>query len=872
MGVQDEIAHYRIVSKLGEGGMGAVYRATDTKLGRDVAVKVLPELFAADPDRLARFTREAVVLASLNHPNIATIYGVEERALVMELVEGRPIAGPLPLDTVLDYAGQIADALEYAHDKGIVHRDLKPANILVTADGNIKVLDFGLAKAMAGDTVSADPAASPTLTMRATQAGVIMGTAGYMSPEQAKGKTVDRRADIWAFGVILWELLTGKRLFEGETIAEIIAHLLTKEVDLTEVPARVRPLIQGCLEREPKQRLKSIGDWRLLLGNETPATVPTAASRRPFAMWAAFGVAMVALAFIAGNWISSRRASPTITGLYRMEITPPPDTTLYLATMNSSHALSPDGRSVAFVAESEGIRRIWIRPLDSYVARSFPGTEMAEGPFWSPDSRRLGFLTGNKIKILEIATGAVKDIYQGISTIRGAAWNEKGTIVFGPTVVGLQKISADGGEATPVITPDTSKVVSQYFPQFLPGGRQFIYWLRGTDAAQTGIYAGSLDVAPDKQDGRLILPTAGRALFSNGYLLFAKENTLFAQKFDTGRLALEGDAIAVAELNSQRDSISVSRTGMLGTAGGGLNRQVLTVVTSDGTVERTIGTPDAYVSMNVAPDGRHVALIRSEGATSNLHLWIMDLAHGVPIRFTNTGTANVQAVWSPDGREIVYSSAGVRDYKMHRKPVAGGAEQHLIPTAAGIQLVSDWSRDGSAIAYTQIDPPRLMKVMKLSLTPGATPVPLVPELGFHPMLSPDGKWVTYVGQETGSDEAYVQQVAGAFPNPAPRQRISHEGGAFPTWSEDGKKIFFNSPDSQLMVVDVTISGDRLEASHPKRLFALRATNSFNGGVFWWPMENGKKFLVLRPAPVKERENRINIMLNWTEALKAAAVE
>jgi serine/threonine-protein kinase len=476
------IAHYTITSKLGQGGMGTVYRAIDTKLNREVAIKVLPDAFAADPDRLARFTREAQVLASLNHPNIASIYGVEDRALVMELVEGEPLKGPLPWEAALDCARQIADALEYAHDKGIVHRDLKPANILLTPGGTIKLLDFGLAKAMSSEPASGDPEASPTLTFSPTTAGFILGTAGYMSPEQAKGKAVDRRADIWAFGVVLWELLTGRRLFKGETVSEAIAQVLAKEPDWTQAPAPARRLLRSCLQKDPKARLKSIGDWRLLLDEGGTATsAPVRANRLP---WAVAVVAML-LGAAAAGWGWLRREAPATAGAYQLDVLPPQGETVYQDAGGGYQAISPDGRTLAYITEGSGGRHILVRPLDSPTSRALAGTELAEGLFWSPDSRHLGFTAGSKLERVDLATGTVKEICNGGSTLRGATWSADGTILFGMAGTPLQKVPAEGGTPVPVLAYGRGEAV-HFFPQFLPDGRHFLFYVHGGKVGLNG--------------------------------------------------------------------------------------------------------------------------------------------------------------------------------------------------------------------------------------------------------------------------------------------------------------------------------------------------------------------------------------------------
>jgi predicted Ser/Thr protein kinase len=481
--IGETIAHYQVTAKLGEGGMGEVYRATDTKLHRDVAIKVLPQSFAQDAERMTRFTREAQVLASLNHPNIAQIYGVEDHALVMELVEGETLTGPLPLETALDYAHQIADALEAAHEKGIVHRDLKPANIKVTPQGLVKILDFGLAKAAEEPAGNADN--SPMLTISPTRFGLILGTAAYMSPEQARGKPVDKRADIWAFGVVLYEMLTGQRLFKGDTISDTLAAVLKEEPDLERVPTKVRKLLRSCLEKDPKKRLCDIGDSWKLLDDAPQAQVRL--SKLPWAVAVVFALAAVALAFV-----HFRETTPTKT-LLRSTITLPDNTNLH------SFAISPDGRHVAIAAELNGKRQLWLRALDALQALPMPGTDDATYPFWSPDNRYIGFFAQHKLKKIAAGGGPAQSLCDVLDG-RGGSWSRDNVIVFSPnslSPVAIQRISAFGG----VPVEATARKGLSRFPMFLPDGRHFLYEVILAPARENGVHLSSLD---DKEDRRLL--------------------------------------------------------------------------------------------------------------------------------------------------------------------------------------------------------------------------------------------------------------------------------------------------------------------------------------------------------------------------------
>ncbi len=517
------IAHYRITAKLGEGGMGEVYRATDTKLGREVAIKVLPDSFAADPDRLARFTREAQVLAALNHPNIAAIYGVEDRALIMELLEGATVAsrlasGPLDVEEALPIARQIAEALEAAHEKGITHRDLKPANVMITGPasgqpGVVKVLDFGLAAVAQRDPASASANAtnSPTLTMAATQVGVLLGTAGYMSPEQAAGKPADKRADIWSFGVLLYEMLTGRRLFEGETMSHTLADVLRAPIDFDRLPAQapapIRDLLRRCLDRDLRTRLRDIGEARIAIQKwlANPVSAETAPSPSRLG-WAASAVAVVAIAIAAALAFVHFREKPPVAELIRFQI-PLPEKSSFLG----GPFLSPDGRRVAFHAAGPGGRGVlWIRPLDSLESRPLTGTEgLGNSSFWSPDSRFLGFEVQGKLKKLEAAGGPPQTVCDFAGPWMGGAWSRAGTIIFAAYAKGLMQVPEAGGPATPLTTVDPLRKETAHFgPVFLPDGRHFLYARFSGLEENNGIYLGSLDSNPSQQNSRRLLATS----------------------------------------------------------------------------------------------------------------------------------------------------------------------------------------------------------------------------------------------------------------------------------------------------------------------------------------------------------------------------
>jgi serine/threonine protein kinase len=572
-----KLGPYEVLAQIGAGGMGEVYRARDPKLKRDVALKVLPEVFARDSERMARFQREAEMLAALNHPNIATIHGVEDRALVMELVEGDSPKGPLPFDEAWKIASQVAAALEYAHERGIMHRDLKPANIMITPDGVVKLLDFGLAKAFSNQrepSVSSEN--SPTLTLGATEVGVILGTAAYMAPEQARGKTVDKRADIWSFGVVLYELLTGERLFTGEDAAETLAAVIHKHPDFAKTPREARRLLEECLQKDPRQRLRDIGDAKRLLGGEPPAQPaqpPPTPRHRSWLPWSI--AAFLLLALMPAN-ISHVRETPPAEHVLRYTIAPPEGTQGI-----HSFAVSPDGRMVVIVAAVNGKRQLWLRPVDALQSQPMPTTENAIYPFWSPDSRNIAFFAEGKLRKIAASGGPSQPVCDALNG-RGGTWSRDDVILFSPSAGEnvIRRVPAAGGVPTDV----TKTKVASLYPSFLPDGRHFLYAVFGSSPEKNGIWVSSLDGAENR---RVVPDSAGFAFAPTspgsrtGHLLFLRENNLMAQPLDAGGAQLAGDVFPVAEsVASTQNSfapVSVSDNGVLlywtggGGGGGGVN-------------------------------------------------------------------------------------------------------------------------------------------------------------------------------------------------------------------------------------------------------------------------------------------------------------
>jgi Tol biopolymer transport system component len=869
-----------MIAKIGEGGMGEVYRALDTKLGREVAIKIIPETFARDADRMMRFAREARVLASLNHPHIAAIYGVEERALVMELVEGPTLAeriaqGPVPLEEALPIARQIGEALEYAHEKGVVHRDLKPANIKLTADGQAKVLDFGLAKALSNEPASADdPADSPTLTMRATQAGIIMGTAAYMSPEQARGKIVDKRADIWAFGVVLYEMLTGRQLFEGETVSDTLAHVLTKEPEWNRAHAKTRRLLRKCLERDPKRRLRDIGDaWELL---DEAAETPAIGLRHRWLPWAAMALAILTLAGLAVAVVHFRETAPQPVPM-RFQI-PAPEKTDF---GHNGMALSPDGRRLAFVAiGADGQGTVWVRPLDSLAAQALPGTEGATfALFWSPDSRFLGFAVRGKLKKIEATGGPPQTLCEIPGAIVGGSWSRDGLIIFGTPSSGLFRVPQAGGVATQFTTPDASLgEVGQLMPWFLPDGRHFLYVTYTKNVEDEAIYFATLDskerkrLVDAKQDAAYAPPAAGSG---NGHLLFLRDGTLMAQPLDARRFELAGEPFPVAEQVGSylsRGFFSVSANGALAYLSGspGVNSQ-LVWFDRGGKSLGTLGQPaNYYGGLALSPDGKHVAV--GEGDQTGSDIWLLDVARGVHTRFT-FDTRSLKPTWSLDGTRLVFNSNRGQD-GMSWKDSSGSGNQELLSKSGS---PDDWSADGRYLLYIFSDPKTTHRDLWVLPDPAGPPENHKPmpylQTPFdkrQPRFSPDGHWIAYTSDESGPRQyqIYVQ----SFPAGAGKFQVSTgAGGTQPRWRRDGKELFYLAADGKLMAVE-TQTTPKFEAAAPKALFDPQIPRGGVPPFMYYRYDvtaDGKRFLVNSSptAPESSAAAPITVVVNWLAGLK-----
>jgi serine/threonine protein kinase/Tol biopolymer transport system component len=854
------LGHYQIRSQLGKGGMGEVYVADDVNLNRKVALKFLPEAFAGDPERMARFEREARLLASLNHPNIAAIYGLEQaegkRFIVMELVEGETLAqrigkGALPVEDALAICRQIAEGLEAAHEKGVIHRDLKPANVMITEGDKVKILDFGLAKALSDEAQTIDSSQSPTLTEAMTRPGVILGTAAYMSPEQAKGKSVDKRADIWAFGCILYECLAGKRAFEGETITETLAAVLKNEPEWDKVPAKMHHLLRRCLEKDPKKRLRDIGDAFALL--ETAPVLTQAKCPWLLRAWAAIATLLVVVLAIVA-FLRYRGETPG--ERIQFQINPSSE-------MRSRVALSPDGRMIAYVARTEGSDALFIHEMQSGAARKVEGTDQADYPFWSPDSRSIAFFAGGMLKRIEVSGGLPRDICPAISITRGA-WNKEGTILFAPWNSPLHGVSAMGGKPSIVTALDKAKAeMAHLSPSFLPDGRHYLYGIATHGGTRSDIYAGSLD---STQKTRLLTDVWTAAYADPGYLLFYRGNTLFAQPFDAGKLAFTGEEAGIAQsLRIDRFNIAnldVSQTGVLVYCNAARKDESRFVwLDRTGKQLGDAGEPGKYQhGFDLSMDGRKIAVSRIGPAASTKDIWIIEWERNVSTRFTFESGISEDVVWSPDGRRIAFTTQRKGNADIYEKPSSGSGEETPLVQSPEDEWIEDWSRDGRYIAYALgLNPTDLYAI---PLFGDRKPFAVVrsPFNKDEPHFSFDGKWLAYASDESGAWQVYVV----SFPAGDGKRQISTHGGAEPRWRGDGKELYYLDLDGKMMAVD--IGGDTtLEPGIPHELF--------DTGLFVDPTldhyavtPDGGRFLILKLV-AGSATKPINVILNWTSLIK-----
>jgi serine/threonine protein kinase/Tol biopolymer transport system component len=919
----DTIGPYTILAKLGEGGMGAVFRARDTRLDRDVAIKILPEAFAHDADRLARFTREAKNLAALNHPHIAAIYGLEESpstssgqagitALVMELVEGddlsqRIATGAIPLDEALRIAKQIAEALEAAHEQGIIHRDLKPANIKVRSDGTVKVLDFGLAKAVetgaavhGAGVLGAVPGAgvpgaaplmdSPTITSPArmpfgwrsghpdpgggvTGVGVILGTAAYMAPEQASGKPVDRRSDLWAFGIVLYEMLTGRRPFDGETVSHVLASVLKDAADWTwlpaNTPASIRRLLRRCLEKERRNRLDSAADARLEIDDAiaAPAAEPSStppvlpAPRRSASIVLASvlgGMLMVSLALLSVT-LRHWREAPADTRPLWFQVRPPVGTRIPTASNAAAFALAPDGHAVVYRATAvDGSSQLWLQPFDLPAPRPLAGTEGGALPFWAPDSRWVGFFSGGKLMKADTAGGAVQAICD-TGSVSGGSWSPNGEIVMAAQAAGalyrLQRVHAAGGSPTPVdhARPD----LDQRYPQFLPDGRHVLYFAIGNSG---GVFVTDLDgVEAPKKVADLDRP----ALYAtSGHLVYAKGAALIAQPFDVERLELRGEPVTiasgVASASAGAPTYAVAASGAIAFVPPTVaDTTQLTWMTRQGQVIGTVGPRNAYRALSLSPDEQGVAAEITDTRNSLTDIWVIDTRRGTTSRVTTASGPDEMPVWSPDGTRMAFTSHRDNRTQVFVKSVDGGPEQAV----AGVGgHVLDWSKDGRYLLHTA-NGTGVEALWSVALSGDRKPFPV----GTRPMglsqLSPDGHYIAYWSSESGRPEVYVT----TFPDAGPKWQLSANGGRHPRWPIGAHEIFFVAPDGKLMAVPVNTSATFVPGV-PKPLFDIGAEQFNSARQPFAVAADGQRFLVNTLVGEFGAQSFITVVRDWSAQL------
>jgi Tol biopolymer transport system component len=900
------VGPYEIVSPLGAGAMGEVYRARDPRLNRDVAIKFLPDAFAQEAGRVARFTREAQTLAALNHPNIAQIYGVVDEpvtgahvhALVMELVEGEDLSaviarGPMPPAEAVPVARQIAAALEAAHEQGIIHRDLKPANVKVRADGTVKVLDFGLAKAVDPAGSGIDPATSPTITAR-THVGMLIGSAAYMAPEQARGKAVDKRADIWAFGIVLYEMLTGRRAFEGEETSDVLAAVLRQEIDWTALPSTTPPhvvrLLERCLEKDRTARVPDASVVRFML--DAPAVTSglppllrsagRASSRRDTStIWKA-ATAVLLLTTLAGigAWY---RQHPIGSPVVRFQVLAPDTTTFTAGTRRAAiAAMSPDGLTLAFSAtDTSGKRQIWLRPVDSLVARPLAGTEGGTFPFWSPDSRSIGYSVPGTLMKIGVTGGPPQTLcaLSGPTIVsRGAAWTRDGVIVFNNGQGPLYRVSAAGGQATAIgqLTPGET---GRQFPSALPDGDHVLYFATASLQAVGGLYVTSLKTGESKR----VLSADTGAVFvpQGGYLLFGRQGMLLAQAFDLKTLSVMGEPFPVAEHLETAAvpgiaAFSVSDTGDLayGIGVAGDAGFELAWVDRQGRSVGIAGPRGPYRGIDLAPDDSRIAAHRHEGDGGDI--WLTDLARGTTARFTfDASQDNSSPAWSRDGSRLAFAALRHGKWGVYAKPSdSSSSEERLFeadsPGVLTIEPMS-WAPDGESLLMAVFDRETQWDLWLLSLAGARTAAPLLQTTTFerHGQVSPDGKWIAYMSRETGTNEIYVRSM----PPATGKWAVSTGGGTVPRWRGDARELFFLA-GGRMMAVDVDPSGSAFSAATPRPLFEYGNSNITHADYFPYAVTaDGSRFLIsreLEAAVGDSRQDPVVVVLNWAQELQGKA--
>jgi len=861
------VGPYEIGPRIGAGGMGEVYRADDTKLGRAVAIKILPLAFARDAERRARFEREAQLLASLNHPHIGAIYGLEDHdgmpCLVLELIEGETLAarlraGPIGVARALLFARQIADALGAAHARGIVHRDLKPANIMLTREGIVKLLDFGLAKARNAAFPSGET----------TTAGVVLGTPSYMSPEQARGETTDPRADVWAFGCVVGEMLSGQKTFAGQTPSDVIAAVLATEPAWDRLPPAtpdaVRRMLRRCLEKDPARRLHNIADARIEIDDVLRGPVGEDETQASRLMWwrvafvggmVAIAAAVVVLGLFVRDWRESGAAAT------RLSISTPG-----FISPQLSAVVSPDGRRVAFVSTAgSGRLALWIRAFDDLDARVVPGSEDAAHPFWSPDGRFIAFQADGKVKVAEVSGASAVRVVADPSIRGGGAWSRTGQILFARSD-GLAVVAASGGTASIVTASDPNGCRAQW-PSFLPDGRRFLFFCTGR-SDQRGVYVGSLD----SKEKKLIAADALKASYASGYLFTVRGETLTAQPFDLDRLAVAGDPMPIANgiwtaPGAGQASFSVSNQGVLAYVNAAVSKAQFAWFDRAGRLQGRVGDGDrSFATPQLSPDARR--LLVAQGPTAADHVWVMDASGTGASRLTFGAGRDYSPVWSPDATRFAYLSTGPRGVRVMVKHADGSGVEEEVVTVDRLVALTAWSPDGRYLVYTASGSHSLSDLWTLSLVGEKRTMPFL-QSSFNKtqaQISPDGHWIAYTSYESGSDEVYVE----SFPTPGHKQQVSIKGGVQPRWRRDGKELFYLASNGQLMAMPVE-SGDTFTHGDPTSLFKTsvipHGSQSIGLDTFYDASPDGQRFLCAIPSASDESFAPITVVLNWPALLK-----
>ena len=889
------ISHYRIVSKIGAGGMGEVYKAHDSRLDREVAIKLLPTDFASDADRLKRFEQEARATSALNHPNILTVYDIGEHEgspfIVAELLDGEELRdrldeGPIPLRKTIEYAQQIVSGLSAAHEKGITHRDLKPENLFITKDDRVKILDFGLAKLREPKT---DLHGSEDATRKAlTDPGVVMGTVGYMSPEQVRGHTADHRADIFSFGVILYEMLTGRQAFHGDSVVEKMHSVLKDEVpDTDDSGARIPPaldkLMRRCLEKKPEHRFHSAHDLGFALealasptsssgmGLTTAATAAVEETRRSVWLgrlpWIVSGVLLVGLVAVLPFAIRYfRQARVADTGAVSFYLAPPEKSTGF-----QQMAISPDGRNIVYITTLDGKSQLWLRPINAFTARPLAGTDGANGfMFWSADGRSIAFQASGKVKKVDLTDGTVQTVCDTISDIRGfgGTWSRDGTILFFNGGTGILRIAPAGGEPAvlPGFEPSPDRI--DRWPMFLPDGRHFLFLSTGGNQAKPEIFVGSIDSVERKR----VIPADSHAAYvaspaGGGYLIFARDGALMAQAFDTASFAVTGEPFRVSEqirINSNsRAFFSVSEGGTLvyDPSGEGEKRQ-LTWFDRTGRQLDTIGQPDLSVRARLSPDQRYAAITRRTQDGLSYDLFVVDIARGASSRLNSDDPRTTEAIWSPDGSRVAWSMQKGGVWRLIQKLASGAGPEEVLLESKDAIFPTDWSPDGKFILFSQRDNVRKRHIWVLPLEGDRKPLVYfqTSREDHSAIFSPDGKYVAYVSSESGREEVYVQ----TFPASAGKWPISTNGGSNPRWRADGRELFYVQTDGKVMSVEIK-SGGSFEPGIPKPLFDISAART-QATTEYAVSPDGQRLLFLSRL-TETGLSPLAVVVNWTADLK-----